>query len=607
MSASLTPPPLTYEQTMKFGTQITRDGVRFRLWAPQCESVSLRLIESQKTTRMTALPRGWFEVSIVGIGDGAKYLFVMEDGSLVPDPASRFQPQDVDGASQVIDPRTFEWTDRGWPGRPWEEAIIYEIHIGCFTEEGTFRAAIDKLDHLIELGVTMIELMPIADFKGRWNWGYDGSLLFAPDSSYGRPEDLKALINAAHIRGISVILDVVYNHFGPQGNYLGVYAPVFSPKHETPWGSAVNFDDDGASVVREFIYANARYWLNEYRFDGLRFDAIHEIKDDGPKHVLQDLAEQIRASTDGRHIHLVAENSANQAGWLKRKEDGTPWLYTAQWANDIHHCLHTAATGESFLYYADYVGRRDLLARSLAEGLAWQGEYMEYEQETKGEPSSFLPATAFVSFLQDHDEIGNRPGGERIHLLANEQACRTMTAIVLLSPQIPLLFMGEEWAADQPFLFFSDMADLAEEIRQQRREQLRSLPNYDRMTDPMSRQAFAKSKLDWGALSKDGHRRYLSLYRRLIGIRAEQIAPRLGGMRGNSGSYELLGSHGVKVSWILGDKSTLSLFANLSDEPLDDVNVWSGDHLWLEGFASGDSLAAWSAVFTLRSPQVRTD
>lgn len=204
MSASLTPPPLTYEQTMKFGTQITRDGVRFRLWAPQCESVSLRLIESQKTTRMTALPRGWFEVSIVGIGDGAKYLFVMEDGSLVPDPASRFQPQDVDGASQVIDPRTFEWTDRGWPGRPWEEAIIYEIHIGCFTEEGTFRAAIDKLDHLIELGVTMIELMPIADFKGRWNWGYDGSLLFAPDSSYGRPEDLKALINAAHIRGISI-------------------------------------------------------------------------------------------------------------------------------------------------------------------------------------------------------------------------------------------------------------------------------------------------------------------------------------------------------------------------------------------------------------------
>ncbi|WP_200913698.1 alpha-amylase family glycosyl hydrolase [Devosia sp. Leaf64] len=345
---------LQREQETKFGTQILPKGVRFRLWAPVSAAVSLKIYDLDLILPMQSQARGWYEVEVEEARPGMRYRFILENGQEVPDPASRFQPEDVDGPSEIIDPRSYAWQDGAWRGRPWEEVIVYELHIGTFTPEGTFLAALGKLDHLIDLGITAIEIMPVGDFAGRWNWGYDGAHLFSPDHTYGRPEDLKALVDAAHGKGLSVFLDVVYNHLGPKGNYLQVYAPLMNAEHQTPWGPAVNFDAEGSSTIRDFVFANARYWLNEFRFDGLRFDAVHEIRDFGPRHMLQDLAEQIRASTDGRYIHLISENADNQAGWLKRRDDGAPWLYDAQWSDDIHHSLHNAITGERFWYYADF-------------------------------------------------------------------------------------------------------------------------------------------------------------------------------------------------------------------------------------------------------------
>jgi maltooligosyltrehalose trehalohydrolase len=455
----------------------------------------------------------------------------------------------------------------------------------------------------VELGITAVELLPIADFPGRWNWGYDGAHLFAPDSRYGRPEDLKALIDAAHHKGLSVFLDVVYNHFGPTGNYMNIYTPLMTDRHETPWGPAVNFDAAGSEAVRDFVLSNARYWLNEFHFDGLRFDAVHEIRDFGPRHMLQDLAEQIRASTDGRHVHLMVENSDNQAGWLKRREDGAPWLYDAQWSDDIHHGLHAIITGEKQWYYADFAGRIDLIGRALAEGLAWQGEYLEHEERSKGEASGFLPATAFVSYAQNHDQVGNRPYGERLSHLVEPRCARLWAAIYLLSPQIPMLFMGEEWGARQPFLFFSDVGeDLADAIRQGRINELKKFPNdrHDCLPpDPMSRDTFEASKLNWDEAGQGEHARFASLYRRLIALRKQQIVPRLTGMKGNSGRFEILGPCVLKVVWTLGDGSELTLVANLSADPFNGINVWGPDHLWLEGFATGETLDGWSVVFSL--------
>jgi len=594
------------DQQMKFGTQIIPHGVRFRLWAPFCQSVSLKIYDLNMVVPMQARPRGWYEVEVAEARPGMCYRFVLENGHEVPDPASRFQPEDIHGASEIIDPRAFGWTDEGWGGRPWEEMIIYELHVGTFTKEGTFRAIIDKLDYLADLGITAIELMPIGDFPGGRNWGYDGGHLFAPDSSYGRPEDLKALVDAAHARRLSVFLDVIYNHFGPKGNYMGVYTPLMTDRYDTPWGAAVNYDAEGSTTVRDFVSANARYWLNEYHFDGLRFDAVHEIRDYGPRHMLQDLAEQIRAATDGRHIHLIAENADNQAGWLKRREDGSPWLYDAQWSDDIHHALHNVITGENQWYYADFDGRIDLVGRALAEGLAWQGEYMQHEQREKGEPSAFLPPTAFVAYAQNHDQTGNRPFGERLAQLVPPHKARLWAALYLLAPQIPMLFMGEEWGTRTPFMFFSDVGeDLADAIRQGRLEEMKDFPrraDQSEPPDPMAKETFEACKLDWDEPSQDESARFMSLYRRLIDLRTRHIVPLLVGAEGFSGSYELLAPRVLKVSWKLAGGARLTLVANLSDEPFAGVSVWGPDQLWLEGFAEGDTLSAWSLVYTLTRP-----
>ncbi len=548
---------------MPFGAELQADGrVRFRLWAPPHREVQIEL--DGETVAMQPVGEGWHELVTDRARAGTRYRFVLPDGLRVPDPASRYQPEDVHGPSEVVDPAAYAWRDAGWSGRPWHEAVVYELHIGAFTPEGTFRAAIGKLDHLVALGVTAIEIMPIGDFPGRRNWGYDGVLPYAPDSSYGRPEDLKALVEAAHARGLMVLLDVVYNHFGPEGAYIHPIAPqTFTDRHKTPWGAAINFDGPDSGPVREFVIHNALYWIEEFHLDGLRLDAVHAILDDSPKHLLEELAERVRAAAPNRHIHLILENEENQAKRLVRRENGEPRWYTAQWNDDVHHVLHVAASGETKGYYADYKGDTEKLGRALAEGFAFQGELMPYRGRPRGAPSADLPPTAFVAFIQNHDQVGNRAFGDRVTDFAPAEAVRAIAAVYLLLPQIPMLFMGEEWGAAQPFPFFCDFGpELADAVRQGRREEFARFPEFqdpamrERIPDPMAEETFASAKLDWEDIERAPHSGWLDWYRRVLAIRHAEIVPRLTAIRAG-GRYEVLGDGAVLVRWPLGGGETL--------------------------------------------------
>jgi malto-oligosyltrehalose trehalohydrolase len=586
---------------MPFGAETEGTGTRFRLWAPAAREVDL-MIESapaEAPHRMERLAGGWFERHLADVGAGARYRFAIDGGTRVPDPASRAQPDDVHGASEVIDPCSFDWPDAGWRGRPWEETVLYELHVGGFTPAGGFEGVARKLDDLADLGVTAIELMPVADAPGRRNWGYDGCFLFAPEANYGRPDAMKSLVVAAHARGIMVFLDVVYNHFGPEGNYLGLYAPgFFTDRHHTPWGKAIDFTS-GGRPVRDFFIHNALYWLDEFHLDGLRFDAVHAILDDSPCHILFELADRIHAQFDGsRHVHLVLENDDNSARYLERRPDGGPRWYTAQWNDDFHHAAHVLATGEAGGYYADYAGAPvRLLGRSLTEGFAYQGEASPHRNGApRGEPSAHLRPTAFVSFLQNHDQIGNRAFGERLGALASAEAMRALVAVYLLAPSPPLLFMGEEWDAPQPFPFFCDFAgDLADAVREGRRREFARFPEFQdpaarsRIPDPLADATFASAVLDWqGRNAPDGRTRR-DEYRQLLHLRREEIVPRLGGIGGDGGGFSCDGARGLKAWWRLGDGTRLTLLANLGPTPLAPAPVLPEGRII---FATTGSLAA---------------
>ena len=588
-------------------TLLEGGGTRFRLWAPGCQSVQLMLEDGGESDPlgMTVQPEGWHELTVPSAGAGTLYRFVLPDGTRVPDPSSRFQPQDVQGPSEVIDPAGYGWSV-AWAGRPWNEIVLYELHVGAFTPEGTFRAAIDKLDHLAGLGVTGIEIMPVWDFPGKRNWGYDGVLPYAPDSSYGRPEDFKALVEAAHRRGIAVLLDVVYNHFGPEGNYLPVYAPgFFTERHHTPWGAAVNYDGEHAGPVREFVIHNALYWLEEYDLDGLRLDAVHAIIDEGPRHLLDELSERVRAAAK-RPVHLLLENEDNEPNRLSRRE-GEPVHFTAQWNDDIHHVLHVAATGESSGYYADYCGadgvvNTGLLARALAEGFAYQGEVMPYRGSARGEPAAHLPPGAFVAFIQNHDQIGNRAFGDRLSGTAKPEAMRALAAIYLLLPQTPMIFMGEEWGARQPFPFFCDFdGELADAVRNGRRAEFARFPEFqdpaqrDRIPDPLAESTFTSAKLDWSAVDADR----LASYTALIAARRSHIVPLLPLIAG-AGTATQRGRGAMRVSWQVGDGRSLVLAANLSDQPVDFPPA-DGQAIWSEG-DTAQGLGPWSVRWSLETP-----
>ena len=584
-----------------FGPTLHTDGVTFRLWAPLHARVALTSAELGRH-EMQRCDNGWFHVDIPDAGPGTRYKFVLPDGLEVPDPASRFQPQDVHGPSEIVDLSAYRWKSREWTGRPWEEIVIYELHIGTFTQEGNFLAAIERLDHLERLGVTALQIMPLSDFPGRYGWGYDGVLPYAPDSSYGRPEALMALVDAAHERGICVFLDVVYNHFGPDGNYMPCYAPLFTDHHKTAWGDGINFDGDGSRAVREFVIQNAIYWIEAFKFDGLRLDAVHAIKDDGEEHLLQELARRVRARAEGRHVHLIVENEENDSDLLARDEHGKPRYFTAQWNDDVHHVLHIAATGETFGYYKDYAGDADMAGRALAEGFAFQGEEMPYRGEARGKPSAHLPPSAFVAFIQNHDQIGNRAKGDRMVSYARPEALKALAALYLLLPQTPMLFMGEEWGAAAPFPYFCDFnEELSEEVRKGRRQELSRLPGFDAhdLPDPTDPATFASAKLDWSKLSNEPAREWMELYRTLLAIRRERIVPLLRGAGGKAGIARR-NANTITVEWTLARGVRLHLLANLSGEsgPVD-VSRPKGEQLFAFGAMDEGALSPWSVIWSI--------
>lgn len=563
---------------MRFGaTVLAAGGVRFALWAPSAERIALEHDNkgTVATHAMTRSEDGWHRLELARAAAGDRYRYRLADGLCVPDPASRFNPDDVHGASEIVDPHAYAWRDQAWRGRAWEQAVIYELHVGTFTPEGTFDAARRRLAELAELGITAIELMPVADFPGRRNWGYDGVLLFAPDACYGRPEQLKAFVDAAHELGLMVLLDVVYNHFGPEGNYLHAYCPqFFNPKHETPWGAAINFDGAGSPTVRSFYVHNALYWIEEYHLDGLRLDAIHAIADDSPRHIVREIASALHTGPGReRPVHLILENDANQARYLERDATAAPACASAQWNDDLHHAAHVLATGERDGYYADYADAPlARLGRALAEGFVYQGEPSPFRGgELRGERSSHLPPSAFVSFLQTHDQVGNRAFGERLHALANPRVERTALTCLLLAPHIPMLFMGEEFAASTPFLFFCDFGpELAQAVTTGRRREFARFAAFAdasaraRIPDPGSAATFEASKLRWDERRQGAHRERLALTHELLALRQQHIVPHLHGPQGGA-RLEIV--NGVlRVEWLLGDGARLRLLAHFGDD-----------------------------------------
>lgn len=545
--------PLRTLETWPHGAiMLDAQHTRFALWAPDAFYVSVEL-ENGKSIAMLPQADGWFEVEIK-CPTGTRYRYNIDGEQDVPDPASRAQASDVHGWSLVVDPLAYHWRQPNWQGRPWHEAVIYELHVGAL---GGYANVEQHLPRLAEMGVTAIELMPLAQFPGERNWGYDGVLPYAPHSSYGTPEQLKHLIDSAHEHGLAVILDVVYNHFGPDGNYLGQYAASFFQEDvHTPWGAGIDFE---RREVRDFFLDNALMWLLEYRFDGLRLDAVHAIDNPG---FLQELAQRVRQQVDtGRHVWLVLENELNQASLLKHDFD-------AQWNDDFHNVLHVLLTGETDAYYSDFAQDPTAkLARCLGEGFIYQGDTTRHGH-ARGEPSGGLPPTAFVAFLQNHDQIGNRALGERLHQLCPPQALKAATALLLLSPMIPLMFMGDEANAAEPFLFFTDHhGELAEAVREGRRNEFADFAAFQ---DPERREhipdpnALSTLQQSMPTLADQDH---VAFYRELLSLRHRHIVPHLPGSVALGA--QVLGDAAVSARWRLGNGSVLQIDLNLSATALE--------------------------------------
>lgn len=591
---------------MLFGAELRPEGgVRFRLFAPGVDQVGLRLNNAGVDQPMQRLDSGWYETVVHEAAAGTRYQFVLPDGTVVADPVSRFQPLDVHGPSEVIDPAVFAWTDAAWQGRPWSQTVLYELHIGTFTPEGTFAAAARKLPQLAEIGITAIEIMCLADFAGSRNWGYDSVLLYAPDATYGRPDDLRLLIDTAHRHGIQVILDVVYNHFGPEGNYLPKYFPqLLTRKHCTPWGDALNFEEDGksdcAKQVRELIIQNALYWVQEFHVDGLRLDAAHAIIDEGPLHVLDEMAMRVRslasAQEPPRHVHLIREDEANIADKLLRDDCGVCEKFTAQWNHDMSHLLGAAMRQD---FSGDEHDEETFKqAEAVAEGFVISAE----EHGESREVRCHVPPSAFVAFVQTHDLIGNRIAGERIHALAPEHAVRAVMALLLLSPQIPMLFMGDEFAATAPFPYFCDFGgELGQAVSKGRREFLRELHHADDAAlqaapDPQQESTFLSAKLDWQEREASN---WPLWYRAILQARQQHVCAALEGRLERCGSFRVLRAGAFEVVWHLHD-ATLTLCANLRPDATDGF-ASQPENIWMEGSAASDTaLDRWSVRWSLR-------
>jgi maltooligosyltrehalose trehalohydrolase len=557
---------------MPFGARLHAGGATFRLWAPAARNAEVAFRPSAAGAPVfhpaEADADGWWECTVDEAVAGSLYQWRIDGSLLVPDPASRQNPDGPHQPSALVDPRQFEW-DGAWTGRPWHDTVLYEMHVGTFTEEGTYLAAIERLQDLADLGITAIELMPVANFAGRFGWGYDGVLPYAPHHAYGTPDELKTLVQAAHRLGLMVFLDVVYNHFGPDGNYLNAYAPgFFSKTHDSPWGAAINFDGPDSRPVRDFFIHNALYWIQEFRFDGLRLDAVHAIKDGGQPHILDELSAAVRAATPGRHVHLVLENEDNAYAHLAATPQ--PGRFDGQWNDDFHHVLHVAMTGETQRYYHDYGAQPlDLLARAFTHGMVFEGSKRkdggarEVVQATPPQPLS-----ALVNFAHNHDQIGNRARGERLSQLVPAEATRLPTLLALLTPAIPMLFLGEECGAPEPFLYFADWeGELREAVRAGRRREFGHEDAAD-LPDPCGESTFHASRPAPGRAASGAGKAWREDVRAALRARRQFITPKQALLDHGKHSAQRIGERGLAVQWRYTDGTMLSLELNLGAEPL---------------------------------------
>jgi maltooligosyltrehalose trehalohydrolase len=532
----------------------------FRLWAPTAKQVSVRI--ASERFRLRSGENGWWFSDPLAVQANSDYAFVLDDGEPLPDPRSNWQPEGVHGRSRLLDHCSFPWSDKHWQAAPLSAALIYELHIGTFSPAGTFAGAVDKLDHLVELGVTHVELMPVAEFSGKWGWGYDGALIYAPHHAYGAPDDLKRFIDSCHARGLAVILDVVYNHLGPAGNYLARFGPYFTDRYRTPWGEAVNFDGPGSDEVRRFFCDNTLMWLRDYHFDALRLDAVHAMIDTSAVHFLEQLAREVAdlEAQLGRHLCLIAESDLNDPRVIRHRDIGGYGI-AAQWSDDFHHALHTVLTGERAGYYADF-GSLEQLAKALTCGLVYDGRHSAFRQRRHGRPLTGISGHSLLGYAQNHDQIGNRATGERLCHLISAGRAKIAAALVLTAPFVPMLFQGEEWGASSPFLYFTDHQDpeLGKAVTEGRRAEFAAFDwQPDQVPDPQDPETFERSKLKWAERLNEPHAALLQWYRRLIDLRRVQPALRDGRLQDVEVQFD------ERFRWLWVKRSSVITACNLGE------------------------------------------
>jgi maltooligosyltrehalose trehalohydrolase len=578
----------------RLGACRAEPGFRFEVCAPTHQRVELLLYESSTRSRrvpLTTKADGTFVVTLTDVKAGDRYAYLLDGEGPFPDPASRYQPEGVHGPSQIIDPTQFAWSDHDWRGVRLQDAIIYELHVGTFTPAGTFEGVTERLQYLADLGITVVELMPVADFPGRWNWGYDGVSLFAPARCYGTPDALRRLVDTAHRLGLAVILDVVYNHFGPDGAYLTVFSPYYlSTQHRTPWGAAVNLDGDNSNQARAFFVENALHWLTEYHFDGLRLDATHGFVDESPSHLVRELALSVRESINDRSVLLIAEDERN-LNTIVRPFDESGWGVDAVWSDDFHHQIRRLSAGDRDGYYQDFSGSVADLATTVRRGWFYTGQHSAYHDAPRGTDPTGVPLNKMVFCIQNHDQVGNRPFGSRLNHEIDPALFRAVTAVLLFAPETPLLFMGQEWAASSPFLYFTDHhEELGRLVTEGRRKEFSRFAAFSdetsraRIPDPQAESTFAASQLPWNEIDAAGHAGVRRLYHALLTLRRREPA-----LRSPEGvAVVALGEHSLAIERTSGRSEALLLLACLRAPATVDARQW----------AARDSAGLWEAVLT---------
>jgi maltooligosyltrehalose trehalohydrolase len=574
----------------RLGANRLPDGSwQFLLWAPHSRSVSIKLVDNGRTIPMDALPDGYHQAMVADVSAGVGYCYRLEDGRELPDPASRFQPEGVHGPSQLVDTGAFRWTDHNWKGRELQGSILYELHIGTYTREGMFYGLIPHLAHLVELGVTSVEIMPVAQFPGARNWGYDGVYEYAPQNSYGGPEGLQRLVDAIHAHGLAAILDVVYNHLGPEGNYLNAFAPYFTDRYRTPWGQALNFDGPGSNDVRKFFRENALYWLEDYHFDALRLDAVHGIFDFSAQHFLAELeaaADELSQKL-GRPIQLIAESDLNDSRLLRDQAHGGYGL-DAQWSDDFHHSVHTLLTNERRGYYEDF-GKIQPLVSTLQDGWHYRGQYSAHRQRRHGNQPLEIAPSRFVVYNQNHDQVGNRAAGNRLSTLVPFEALKLAAGVTLLSPFTPLIFMGEEYGEMAPFQYFTSHGDpaLVEAVRRGRREEFAAFGWQEAVPDPQDEQTFLRSHLDHSLEEREPHKTLARFYQTLIRLRGE-----LGIASASSHKVREIGDCQALLTYKISSRD-LAVVMNFAEFPVS-LNVPELDGNWASLLYSAEG--SWSGL-----------